>query len=216
VKRLLKTSSSLPSHSSYLERIFKETWRLETILQRVEEYVLISKLTFQKEKIQEVVEAALQTFSVEATEKGVSFDLDTGALGRNGNLFVDKDLVIKALCHIFRNSLESMTRISQPKKRRSMKITLFEREESIGISISDRGGGIAKKDLDRIFDPFFSTRPDRMGLGLTFTKRVMEEHGGKIQVESQLKKGTTVTLVFPKERRRKVRQELISPEVPSV
>ncbi|MCJ7749130.1 MAG: ATP-binding protein, partial [Desulfobacterales bacterium] len=77
---------------------------------------------------------------------------------------------------------------------------------------SDKGEGIAKKNLNRIFEPFFSTRPEHMGLGLTFTKRVMEEHGGKIQVESRLKKGTTITLIFPKDRRRKVRRELISPD----
>jgi signal transduction histidine kinase len=79
----------------------------------------------------------------------------------------------------------------------------------VGISIFDQGEGIAKKNLNRIFRPFFSTRPDRMGLGLTFVKRVVEEQGGSIQVESRLKRGTTVTLTFPKDRRRKVRQELI-------
>ena len=94
----------------------------------------------------------------------------------------------------------------------AVRVTLFQGEESIGISISDRGEGIPKKNLARIFEPFFSTRPDRMGLGLAFTKRVMEEHGGKIRVESRLKRGTTITLTFPIDRRRKVRRELISPD----
>ena len=109
--------------------------------------------------------------------------------------------------------MESITRIPAEKKRKTVKVTLFGSEETIGISISDHGEGIAKKNLDRIFEPFFSTRPDQMGLGLTFAKRVMEEHGGEIQVESRLKKGTTVTLIFPKDRRRKVRRELISPRL---
>jgi signal transduction histidine kinase len=51
-----------------------------------------------------------------------------------------------------------------------------------------------------------------VGLGLTFVKRVVEEQGGKIQVESRLKKGTTITLTFPKDRRRILRREKISPE----
>jgi signal transduction histidine kinase len=108
--------------------------------------------------------------------------------------------------------MESITRIPVEKKRKTVKVALSEGEESIGISISDKGEGIAKKNIGHIFEPFFSTRPDRMGLGLTFVKRVMEEHRGEIQVESRLKRGTTITLTFPKDRRRKVRRELISPE----
>jgi len=212
VKRLLKIPPSMSMRSSYLDRIFQETQRLETIIQRVEEYVLISKAAFQREKIQEVVEAALQTFSIEATKSGISFNIDTAALKENGYLFIDKNLVTKALCHILRNSMEGITRIPAEKKRKTVNVSLFESEGSISISISDRGEGIAKKNLARIFEPFFSTRPNRMGLGLTFTKRVMEEHGGEIRVESHLRKGTTITLTFPKDRRRKIRRELISPD----
>jgi len=47
---------------------------------------------------------------------------------------------------------------------------------------------------------------------LTFARRVMREHGGKVKVESQLRRGTKVTLYLPKDRRRKVRRELIAPE----
>jgi PAS domain S-box-containing protein len=212
VKRLLKAPPSVSMRSSYLDRIFQETQRLETIIQRVEEYVLISKPAFQREKIQEVVEAALQTFSIEATKNGIAFNMDTGALKRNGYLFIDKDLVTKALCHILRNSMEGITRIPAEKKRKTVQVTLFESDASISISISDRGEGIAKKDLPRIFEPFFSTRPNQMGLGLTFTKRVMEEHGGEIRVESHLKRGTTIILTFLKDRRRKIRRELIFPD----
>ncbi len=212
VKRLSKTPSSLSTHSSYLDRIFQETQKLEAIVQRVEEYVLISRAHFQREKIQEVIEAALQTFSVEATEKRISFQLEAGALKGDGHLFIDKELVIKALCHILRNSMESFTKWPSGKNKKAVKVVLYEDGENIEISISDKGEGISKKNLSHIFEPFFSTRPDQMGLGLTFTKRVMEEHRGEIQVKSRLKSGTTVTLTFPRDRRRKVRRELISPD----
>jgi signal transduction histidine kinase len=51
-----------------------------------------------------------------------------------------------------------------------------------------------------------------VGLGLTYAKRVVEDQGGSIQVDSRLKKGTTITLTFPKDRRRKLRREKLSPE----
>jgi PAS domain S-box-containing protein len=210
--RLLKTLSASPKGKSYLHQILQETKRLETMIQRVEEYVLIPKPTFQKERIQEVVETVLQTFSKEAAEKRLSINLETRALEGEGDLFIDKDLIAKALLHILKNSIEAVARKPMGKKGRFVKVSLFGDGGNIGVSISDKGEGISKKYLGRIFEPFFSTRPDQVGLGLTFAKRVVEDQGGSIRVESRLRRGTTITLTFPKDRRRKLRREQIFPE----
>jgi signal transduction histidine kinase len=117
----------------------------------------------------------------------------------------------KALAYILENSIDAVTQIPMGRKGNIVKVSLFGDAGSIGVSISDRGEGIPKKNLDRIFEPFFSTRPNRVGLGLTFVKRVVEEQGGSIRVKSRLKKGTTVTLIFTKDRRRMLRREKLSP-----
>ena len=213
--RLLKSFASSRKNKSYLNHILRETKRLETMIQQMEDYVLIPRPIFQREKIQEVVEAAFQTISKEATERGVSLLLETGGLDRDGNLFIDKGLVIKTIFHILQNSMEAIKEMDMGRKRTTVKVSLFKAGGNMGISVSDKGEGIAKKNLDRIFEPFFSTRPDRVGLGLTFAKRVVEEHGGRIQVESRLKRGTTVILTFPVDRRRQIRRESISPEAVS-
>ncbi len=211
-QRLLKPSLAPQKREFYLDQVLRETRRLETMIQRVEEYVLIPRPTLQREKIQEVVDAALQTFSKVATEKGVCISLETGALKDQGDLFIDKGLVFKALSHIFENSLEAMIRIPAGKERPTLNVAILGNEETVGISISDNGEGIAKENLGRIFDPFFSTQPDRVGFGLTFAKRVVEEQGGKIWAESELGKWTAITISFPRDRRRQVRRELISSE----
>jgi signal transduction histidine kinase len=176
----------------------------------MEEYVLIPKPTFHLEKIQEVVKAVIQRFSEEATEKGISINLEMGALEREGDCFIDKVLIARALYYIFENSIQAIEPFPMDKRRRIIKVSLLGDIANFGISISDKGEGIPKKNQDRIFEPFFSTRPDRVGLGLTFAKRVIEEQGGRIQVVSRLRRGTTVTLNFPRDRRRMVRRELIS------
>jgi PAS domain S-box-containing protein len=209
-QRLLKALTPSPKAKSYLRQIFLEAKRLETMIQRLEEYVLIPKPIYRKEKIQGVVEAVLRAFSKEATEMGVSISLETGALEGEGSFFVDRDLLSKALFHILENSIEAVTRKPTGKGGRAVKVSLFGDAGNIGLSISDRGEGIPKKNLGRIFEPFFSTRPDRVGLGLTYAKRVVEEQEGSIRVESRLKKGTITTLTFPRDRRRIVRREKIS------
>lgn len=65
------------------------------------------------------------------------------------------------------------------------------------IIVSDMGTGIAEEDLPRIFDPFYSTKEDGTGLGLSIVHRIIEGHGGKITVRSQVGQGTTFTIYFP-------------------
>jgi two-component system, NtrC family, sensor kinase len=70
-------------------------------------------------------------------------------------------------------------------------------EGSVELVISDTGGGIPPGDLTRIFEPFYSTKERGTGLGLAFTQQVVEEHGGTIQCDSDLGRGTAFTLRFP-------------------
>jgi len=213
-QRLLKIFSPFRKGKSPLQRILRETTKLKTMIQRLDEYIFFPKPTFQRERIDKVAESVLQPFSKIAAENGVFFNLETKISDGGGDLFIDKDLIGKALGYILENSIEAVGQIPVGKKGRIVKVSLVEDGRSIGISISDRGEGISKKNLARIFEPFFSTRPGHAGLGLTFARKVVEEQGGRIGVESRLKKGTTVTLTFPRDRRRIFRREQLSPEGP--
>jgi PAS domain S-box-containing protein len=211
-KRLQRVFSSTQKSYSYLNQILHETRKLETMIQRVEEYVQIPKPSFERENIQEIVEAALQSFSKEASQTGISFNLETRDLKENGHVFLDRGLVIQAISHVLKNSLEALAEAPSGRERKTVTLTLFAGEEDIGVSITDKGQGIPKKNLNLIFEPFFSTRPDHVGLGLTLVRRVIGEHSGEVRVESRLNKATTITLTFPKDRRRKIRRESISQE----
>jgi two-component system sensor histidine kinase PilS (NtrC family) len=65
------------------------------------------------------------------------------------------------------------------------------------IWVSDTGVGIPEADLSHIFEPFFSTKPEGSGIGLALVYRVLEEHGGQIEVQSRVGEGTTFTLTLP-------------------
>ena len=67
----------------------------------------------------------------------------------------------------------------------------------VHVILSDEGIGIPKEQLDKIFEPYFSTKPEGQGLGLATTYAIMKKHGGHIIVESQLEVGTTFSLYFP-------------------
>jgi len=58
------------------------------------------------------------------------------------------------------------------------------------LIVKDKGTGISPEDLQRIFEPYYSTKKSGVGLGLSIVKKIIEEHGWKIEVESELNKGT--------------------------
>ena len=211
-KRLQKTVPPLTKGQSYLDQILQETKKLENMIRRVEEYVHVPKPACKRQGVQEVMETALRLFSEETPAKEVSFNIETTGLKEGECLFIDKTLVTRALSQILKNSVEAMEIPPLKKKKMTIGITLLEKDEEVAIAISDQGAGMSRKDQKLIFEPFFSTRPDHVGLGLTLVKRIIGEHGGRVRVESRLKKGTTVTLYFPKDRRRKIRRELLFPE----
>jgi signal transduction histidine kinase len=71
---------------------------------------------------------------------------------------------------------------------------------AVRIEISDTGQGMDSRTLRRALDPFFSTRPSGTGLGLPIAGRILEAHGGKLEVRSRPNEGTTVTLLVPSKR----------------
>jgi signal transduction histidine kinase len=82
--------------------------------------------------------------------------------------------------------------------RQSGEITLSARKENDAtlIAVTDNGRGIPEKELSHIFVPFYSTRKDGSGIGLSLCKQIMHAHGGTIRVESEVDKGTKFILTF--------------------
>ncbi len=104
----------------------------------------------------------------------------------------DSDMIIQALLNIFINANEAM------EKNGELIITVKKNyHQSVHIFIEDKGKGIAKADLRRIFDPFFTLKSGGSGLGLAIVYRIIENHHGEIEVKSELGEGTIFKINLP-------------------
>jgi signal transduction histidine kinase len=79
----------------------------------------------------------------------------------------------------------------------SVSIDLNKGASGFDISFRDSGSGIAPDNLQRIFEPFFTTKADGTGLGLAVTRKIIEGHGGRLDIESEAGMGTTVSVRLP-------------------
>ncbi len=103
----------------------------------------------------------------------------------------DRRLLKQAILNLIQNS-EAAT-----PKGGTMSIGASSVNEEIHIQVSDTGSGIAEEHLGKIFEPYFTTKQNGTGLGLTLTYKIIKEHGGDISVASRVNQGTTFTISLP-------------------
>jgi len=116
--------------------------------------------------------------------------------------FPEKDVIIKGdrekLKEVFINILVNSYEALENKNDGIIDITLAENNKNVEVIITDNGCGIKKEIMDKIFDPFFTTKQKGTGLGLSIVLRIIEEHKGKIRIESDFNMGTKVFIEIPK------------------
>jgi PAS domain S-box-containing protein len=112
---------------------------------------------------------------------------------------IDPAQIEDAVLNLIINAIEASDGDGQVTIRifRSQNDRSDEPEDEAVVEVSDDGRGISEEDLSRIFNPFFTTRPGGTGLGLPAVRRIARAHGGRVEVESSLGKGSTFSLHVP-------------------
>jgi|GEM_PF-1630630 len=106
---------------------------------------------------------------------------------------IDRDKVRQAISNIIINSIQAMPDGGELRISTARDVS----QKAAIIKISDTGVGISQEDIDRLFEPYFTTKPGGAGLGLAISYRMIEAHGGEIRVESEEGQGATFTVVLP-------------------
>jgi len=105
---------------------------------------------------------------------------------------VDPNLIRQALLNLLVNAQQVLPSGGE------IRVRTVENGEYVKLSVADNGPGIPSEHREKIFNLYFSTKPGGTGLGLPMVKKIVEEHHGVIEVETELKKGTTFTLCLKK------------------
>jgi signal transduction histidine kinase len=103
----------------------------------------------------------------------------------------DRDQVIQVLWNVALNGVEAMN------GRGRLSLEVARQNGDVALAVIDTGPGIPPETLPRVFEPFYSGKPNGSGLGLTIAERIVAAHGGRIEIDSEPGHGTRVTLLFP-------------------
>lgn len=162
----------------------------------IEEFLTFSKsrrLELRESAVQDVLQKIVNLISAEASEKGVSIHADWQDIPVV--IPMDMDKLQQALLNFVKNAVESISGAGD--------VTLAIRNEEKGlvkIVITDTGCGLTAEEVERIFNPEYTTKEKGLGLGLSLAHEIIRGHGGEIRVRSQKGEGTVFEIFMPTER----------------
>ncbi|MFC1891452.1 nitrogen regulation protein NR(II) [Thermodesulfobacteriota bacterium] len=201
LNRLYKSCNAIDEHGQYYEYIIENLTKIEDLVEKVEFFSKIPEPDITKENVWELIEQALNPYLPELDASNIKVE----TYKEDIVLHLDSILFSKVISVLIENSMDALKDI------RGGKISIYGevRENQYVIYINDNGSGISPEDIPFIFNPFFSTKADGKGIDLAIVKRIMENHNGKVEIESEQDKGTRFSLTLPIERRRSIRIKLI-------
>jgi signal transduction histidine kinase len=179
--------------------IRKESERLSHLISNVLDFSRMDtgakEYYFEETDLITVVKSSLEAYKFHIRENG--FEIESELPDETLMLKIDKDAISQALLNLLSNA------VKYSNERKYIKVEVGKNSSSAMISVADRGIGIAKKELNKIFEKFYRVRATGgeekrgSGLGLTLVKQIVEAHGGTIEIESEVGEGSKFTLKIP-------------------
>jgi signal transduction histidine kinase len=176
------------SFDSLITSIKHEIQRLNKLVGDFLDYGRPLKLSIREVDVGELIHEVLALISAKAEKDRVKIHYQNGSLP---NLFIDPELIKTCIFNSILNAFQAMP------EGGDLTVSTNMSNGKASIIIQDTGIGVPKENLSRLFEPFFSTKSAGLGLGLAMTRRVVEEHGGKVDFQSLEGKGSTITISLP-------------------
>lgn len=164
----------------YANTIIRHVGDIGQIVEEFVEFARIPSPKMKKNNINDILSNAL--FEQENTFKNIEYSIKTDL--KNCLVLCDASLIGQALLNILKNSAESINAklLTHKKFNGLIQILLTKVDNCVEIKVVDNGLGFDSNLLDRIFEPYITTKESGTGLGMSIVKKIIEDHGGKIQI----------------------------------
>ena len=201
-----KTTSRITAHTSstatevadkleqYLEVAKGEIHRLDYIVTQFLGAIRPSPVQLKISSLNDVAEKTLELLRPEIENRGISIKMKLARVLTATP--VDATQMQQVLVNLMKNASQAMTTGG------TLTLQTGENRDSVWVSVTDTGGGIPQEQINRIFEPFYTTKKKGSGLGLMIVQRIVRAHNGRIELESNVGKGTTFRVWLPLHERK--------------
>ncbi|MEK7689765.1 MAG: ATP-binding protein, partial [Bdellovibrionota bacterium] len=196
--QLIQMKNSWNEESAkYLGFIMDETRRASRIITELLTFARQKAPILEKMPARALVDRALELIGPQAERAGVR--LSAEIMDPDVQVEADRDQIYQVLLNLVTNSIQALEEGTEPREKQ-VRITLRRQDARVAIEVRDTGPGIPPENLSRLFEPFFSTKGvgKGTGLGLSLCHGIVEQHRGRIEVESELGVGTVFRVLLPR------------------
>ena len=169
-----------------LDKTSRQAQRAGQIIQRIRSFVKRSEPNRTLSDVSVMVSEALELAEIELRRRNVRLSHYVAA--RLPKLMVDPILIEQVLVNLLKNAAESIEHARRPASRRSVELRAVPRtvdeQQVVEFSVLDTGAGLAPEVMDRLYEAFFSTKAEGMGIGLNLCRSIVESHQGRMQAEN--------------------------------
>jgi PAS domain S-box-containing protein len=179
---------------TYLEVAKGEIHRLDYIVTQFLGAIRPSPVQLKISSLNEVVEKTLELLRPEIENRGITVKTK---LARSLTATpIDATQMQQVLVNLVKNATQAMTTGG------TLTLQTGENNDGVWVSMADTGGGIPQEQINRIFEPFYTTKKKGSGLGLMIVQRIVRAHNGRIELESNVGRGTTFRVWLPLHERK--------------
>ncbi len=190
--RMLSTANADPERvRDIVERIRQQTTRAGDVIRRLRDHVAKRGATRRQEAINAVVTEAVELGLVGTRYQGVRTDIRLDATV--GSASLDRIQIGQVIINLVRNAVEAM----ETSEQRELVVATRAADGAVEIIVSDTGPGIASEIAGRLFQPFVTTKPTGLGLGLSICREIVEAHEGQLTAAPGAAGGTVFTMRLP-------------------
>jgi two-component system, sporulation sensor kinase E len=188
------TTESAKKLEQYLDVAKGEINRLDYIITQFLQAIRPVPPQLKPDSLNEVVEKTLELLRPELVNRGLTVTMKLAR--RLAAAPIDTMQLQQVLVNLIKNAMQAMTRGG------TLTLQTGENDDGVWVSVADTGGGIPQEQINRIFEPFYTTKKKGSGLGLMIVQRIVRAHNGRIELESHVGRGTTFRIWLPLHERR--------------
>ncbi len=191
----LGEDSASGSNVEYARVALEELDRVERSISHLLRYARDEEIRFERFEMADVVGSAIETFRdrIDLQQVELEVELDT-----RGPMRGDAEQLRRVLVNLVANSLDALEQSETPVPRLCVTAGENLAGTEVWVRVRDNGDGIREEVLSKVFSPFFTTKQKGTGLGLALAKKVVDAHGGTLEVDSTSETGTGFLLTLPK------------------
>ncbi len=192
MSQILKAKlESRSEFSQELATILSQTDRLKLYMNDILDYSREMEIKKGKVDVQNLLEKSLVVVQAQIGHPHVNIQVKRQWAKNLPELWADGERLEQVLVNLILNAYQSMN------EKGTLTLSCDQEGEAIFLGVRDDGPGISETDLPRLFEPFFTTKKHGSGLGLSISKKIVEAHGGKIEVQRIQPQGTLFTIQLP-------------------